>query len=360
MYHASLHAHTLQFRFVAGTSRGTLTTHTAHYVRLFDPKAPERVGIGEAAPLAGLSLDAHPDFAAQAEMTCRLFAEENFSIADIPTVIPHQLPSLRFAFEVALRDLAQGGRRLIYANDFAAGRTSIPINGLIWMGDLDFMAKQIEQKLNEGYRCLKLKIGALNFDSEYALLADLRRRFSSRDLILRVDANGAFSPEQAPQKLERLHALELHSIEQPIAAGTPEQMYALCQNSPLPIALDEELIGCHTTTDRAALLDQIQPAYIVLKPTLLGGLAATADWIRLAEERQIGWWITSALESNIGLNAIAQFVAQYAPQAHQGLGTGQLYHNNIPSPLEVASGYIRYLPERAWDSSQAVESLFLG
>lgn len=349
MIQASTRTHTLHFRFPAGTSRGVLHEHTAHYIYLQDPEDPQTVGIGEAAPLKGLSPEYGENFGEQVAQACALFSEQPFGMDDIATYIPHDLPSLRFAFEVALRDYENGGKRHIYDNFFVRHEGRLPINGLIWMGKPDFMQEQIEDKLAAGYDCLKLKIGAIDFETELAILKGIRKRFSADTLTLRVDANGAFSPAEALQKLERLAAFDLHSIEQPIAAGQPEAMHRLCQNAPLPIALDEELIGVMNTTDRIALLDHIQPPFIILKPTLVGGLSAAAEWIRLAEARGIGWWITSALESNIGLNAIAQFTAEYTPKIPQGLGTGQLYHNNIPSPLRVEAGTIRYDTNSEWE-----------
>ena len=233
------------------------------------------------------------------------------------------------------------------ANDFFDSQRSIPINGLIWMGEPDFMLRQIDQKLSEGFDCIKMKIGAIDFEREIELLKYIRSQFSPDQIVLRVDANGAFSPEDALEKLQRLADLDIHSIEQPIRAGHITAMEKLCRETPLPIALDEELIGVE---DKAALLDAIQPQHIILKPTLIGGTLETQEWIRVAEERGIGWWMTSALESNLGLNAISQLVSTYSPAIPQGLGTGKLYHNNLDSPLEVRAGHIYYNPELAWEN----------
>jgi o-succinylbenzoate synthase len=271
--------------------------------------------------------------------------------------IPGKFPSIRFALEVAILDLINGGKRRILKNAFFDHQSPIPINGLIWMGDREFMLQQIEQKLEEGYTCLKMKIGSIDFDQECALLAYIRSRFSADQIILRVDANGAFSQEESLTKLQRLSRFELHSIEQPIPAGQWQNMQTLCKESSIPIALDEELIGVHTLEDKANLLNAIQPPFIILKPTLVGGILSTREWISLAEERGIGWWMTSALESNIGLNAIAQLTSSYDPKFPQGLGTGQLYDNNIDSPLTVQKGEIFYDKDRSWDN---LDGLFGG
>ena len=226
----------------------------------------------------------------------------------------------------------------------------LPINGLVWMGDAAFMREQIQQKLEAGYSCLKLKIGSLDFDTELALLAEIRAVAGPDRLTLRVDANGAFAPADALAKLARLAAFHLHSIEQPIAAGQWPALAELCRTSPIPIALDEELIGLSNPARQEALLDEVRPAYIVLKPTLLGGHAATRRWIALAQNRHIGWWITSALESNIGLNAVAQLTGEYDVRGFaQGLGTGQLYHNNVAAPLHTDRGTLHYAPDGLWE-----------
>ncbi|MGD1840471.1 MAG: o-succinylbenzoate synthase [Thermonemataceae bacterium] len=258
-------------------------------------------------------------------------------------------PAIHFALEIAFQDLQQGGKRQLFENDFSNGTAPIPINGLIWMGPKSIMLQQIKEKLAAGDRCIKLKIGAIDFEEELALLKYIRTQFGSEEVIVRVDANGAFKPEEALEKLKRLAELALHSIEQPIATQQWEKMAKLCEQSPLPIALDEELIG---VVDRKALLATIQPQYIILKPSLLGGWAASEAWIALAKKHNIGWWMTSALESNIGLNAIAQFTGNLSlhPTAtYQGLGTGQLYHNNIPSPLEVNGGWLHYRSHVNWE-----------
>ena len=256
--------------------------------------------------------------------------------------------SIRFGVETALLDLQHGGRRMIYPSEFTAGKQAIEINGLIWMGDKRTMASRIDEKLAAGFSCIKLKIGAIDFDDECELLAAIRRRYSREDIELRVDANGAFSPYDALEHLQRLSAYDLHSIEQPIRAGQWEAMARLCEETPLPIALDEELIGITDSTEKLALLETISPQYIVLKPSLIGGFSGAEEWIEFARNCRVGWWITSALESNVGLNAIAQWTAALPVNMPQGLGTGALFTNNIPSPLEQIGDELRYNPDKTW------------
>ena len=241
--------------------------------------------------------------------------------------------SIRFGVEMALQDLAMGGRQLYFPSAFTEGRLAIEINGLIWMGDKSTMLQRIQQKLEAGFHCIKLKIGAIDFEAELSLLQYIRERFSREKVELRVDANGAFAPEEAMSKLEALAAFGLHSIEQPIRQGQWEEMAHLCRETPIPIALDEELIGVYGRKKKLELLEKVQPQYIILKPALCGGFSGAREWIELAEKRGIGWWVTSALESNIGLNALAQWVATLGNPMPQGLGTGQLYTNNLWSPL---------------------------
>ena len=343
---------TLRFRFPARTSRGALATHTAYYLRLFDPANPTVAGLGEAAPLAGLSPDYGPDFEARVSQLCRDFTGESrseFSAAEASQLLP-TWPALRFALETAALDWQHGGRRQLYRNAFGLGQATLPINGLVWIGDAGFMREQIRQKLTEGYSCLKLKIGSLDFETELGLLAEIRAVAGPDRLVLRVDANGAFAPAEALDKLHRLADFAVHSIEQPLGAGQPGALAALCRASPVPVALDEELIGVTDPAAQAVLLDAVRPAYLVLKPTLLGGHAATRRWIALAEARGIAWWITSALESNVGLNAVAQLTGEYDVDGFaQGLGTGQLYHNNVAAPLFIHAGTLRYDPDGAWE-----------
>lgn len=343
---------TLVFRFDAGTSRGVLKTRDVFWIKAREESNPETVGWGEAAPLSGLSPDFREDIEEKlgeclkeaASMDWKM--EEEEILNQVRECIPFELPSIRFGLETALLDLLHGGKKRILANDFYDQQLPIPINGLIWMGDRDFMLRQIDQKLAEGFDCIKMKIGALDFEQELHLLKYIRERVSPEKLVLRVDANGAFSPVEALSKLQRLAEYSLHSIEQPIRAGQWQAMNSLCHLTPIPIALDEELIGIR---DKEELLDTIKPQHIILKPTLLGGMMETREWIQAAEHRGIGWWMTSALESNIGLNAISQLASSLHPTVPQGLGTGKLYHNNLDSPLQVHSGQIHYERDHFWE-----------
>ena len=298
-------------------------------------------GIGECALFKGLGTDDRPDYEAMLQTVCR-------GIDRIDEIDLSTWSSIRFGVETALLDLQHGGRRMIYPSEFTAGKQAIEINGLIWMGDKRTMASRIDEKLAAGFSCIKLKIGAIDFDDECELLAAIRRRYSREDIELRVDANGAFSPYDALEHLQRLSAYDLHSIEQPIRAGQWEAMARLCEETPLPIALDEELIGITDSTEKLALLETISPQYIVLKPSLIGGFSGAEEWIEFARNCRVDWWITSALESNVGLNAIAQWTATLPINMPQGLGTGALYTNNIPSPLEQIGDELRYNPDKTW------------
>lgn len=343
--------HLLQFKFDARTSRGAMTTHQVYFLTLSESADPGTKGVGECAPLPGLSVDAIPGLEQKLAEVMVWLNNGDTTPAELKNYLSTEAlrdwPSLRFGLETALLDLQNGGRKKIYDNAFRRGEQGIPINGLIWMGDKSFMQEQIRKKLSEGYTCLKLKIGSLDFATELEILKQIRYLASANELTIRVDANGAFSTADALRKLERLSRYDLHSIEQPIRQGQQEQMQQLCANTPIPIALDEELIGIQDAALQTELLDFIRPQYIILKPTLVGGLGASATWISLAEKRQIGWWMTSALESNIGLNAISQFTANYPVTLPQGLGTGQLYHNNIASPLQIKTGSLWYT-DKEW------------
>lgn len=343
----------LRFNFPARTSRGTLAEHVAYYLQLHDSRWPEVVGWGEAAPLAGLSADYGPEFEAHVGQLCQQMSQarrEELTPTQAAELVPAHLPALRFALETAALDLAGRGRHQLYPNAFAQGQAGIPINGLVWMGDAAFMRAQIRQKLDAGYTCLKLKIGALDFATELALLAEIRAEAGPDQLVLRVDANGAWMGPEVLRKLDELARFDIHSIEQPVAANNWQQMKQVCSQSPIPVALDEELIGVADPTRQEALLAELRPAYVVLKPTLLGGHAATRRWIDLARQQGIGWWITSALESNVGLNAVAQLTGEYDVAGFaQGLGTGQLYHNNVAAPLHIRAGSLHYEPAGTWE-----------
>ncbi|MDL5050943.1 o-succinylbenzoate synthase [Oscillatoria amoena NRMC-F 0135] len=258
---------------------------------------------------------------------------------------PKGTPSVVFGLETAILDLQNGGKRLLYNNSFVKGEP-IPINGLVWMGDLDQMLQQASIKITDGFRCIKIKVGSLNFEKECDILQYIRKKYFREEIILRLDANGAFKVDEALYKLNELARFGIHSIEQPIKPGL-EEIEELCRKSPIPIALDEELIGLHA--EREKLLKRIKPQFVILKPTLHDGLQGCTEWIKKSEGLGIGWWITSALESNIGLNAISQFAANYPIKLHQGLGTGQLYDDNFPSPLVVERGQLRYRETRIWE-----------
>ncbi len=327
----------LQFKFEAKTSRATMTYKDTYFVKVWDSSAPEVYGLGECALFRGLSADDVADYEMRLSEVCR----------NVGAPLP-QYSSIIFGVETALRDLANGGVRQVYPGRWSRGEERIPINGLIWMGDRELMAQRIAEKLNGGFKCLKLKIGGIQFESEVELLRAIRQRFSADVLEVRLDANGAFTPSNALERLDVLSKFDIHSIEQPIKAGQVEAMAEICRKSPIDIALDEELIGCRSTAQKQQLLDDIKPKYIILKPALCGGLDASGEWATLAEKSGIGWWATSALESNIGLNAIAQWVSARGYNMPQGLGTGALYHNNIQSPVSLDGSAIVYNTEKQW------------
>lgn len=336
MYQVKLSSRTLHFIQPAGTSRGVYTTRQSYYVTLSDDNVPGIVGIGECATLPDLSCDAMPP--KEYERILKGFCDDLCQSGKIDKEAMRPYPSMLFGLETAKRQLDNGEGIDLFNTPFGRGEEGITINGLIWMGTFDEMFQRLEAKLKAGFHCVKLKIGAIDFEKELRLIQHIRQHFSRREVELRVDANGGFTPDNAMQRLEALAKYDIHSIEQPIRQHQWKEMARLCKNSPLPIALDEELIGVNDLTEKNRLLDTIQPQYIILKPSLHGGISGTREWIKLAKERGIGSWITSALESNIGLNAIAQLTADiYGPHITmaQGLGTGQLFSDNIPMPLEI-------------------------
>ncbi|MDA0972862.1 MAG: o-succinylbenzoate synthase [Bacteroidetes bacterium] len=336
----------LKFKKPAGTSRGTLTEKPSYFIIL---EADGKLGIGECGVFPGLSLEWNNQYE---ETLFRSLEAWKSGTLDLQTLRTY--PSMLMGWETAIRSMEEGDTFFIFNSSFQHG-VPIYINGLIWMGDVDDMAQQIEARLDQGFNCIKLKIGALDWSSELNLLKAIRARFSAQEIELRVDANGAFRPEEALAKLEALAELEVHSIEQPIKAGQWDAMAGLCAESPLDIALDEELIGIDSVVKKEELLDTIQPKYLILKPSLVGGFQGSDEWIRLADERDVHWWATSALESNIGLNAIAQWVSSKQPTLPQGLGTGSLYVNNIPSPLEVSAGTLKSDLDRTWDIKELLK-----
>ena len=333
----------LHFKQPAGTSRGVYTTRKSWFVHLMDG---EREGVGECAPLPDLSCDARPDYGEVLEKVCAEFCEQLESQkGQSPFDSLRDYPSMLFGLETALLDLRSNlspltshNSPLLFDTAFSRGEVGIPINGLVWMGSYEEMLKRMEEKLEKGFRCVKLKIGAIDFDQELDLIKRIRERFSFHEVELRLDANGAFPFEEALYKLELLSQYAIHSIEQPIKAGQWAYMAELCRESPLPIALDEELIGVNDPEMKRHMLNIIKPRYIILKPSLHGGMMGCREWIETARDMGIGSWITSALESNIGLNAIAQFASDvYGDDIRmpQGLGTGQLFTDNIDMGLEI-------------------------
>nr|WP_321410777.1 o-succinylbenzoate synthase [uncultured Carboxylicivirga sp.] len=342
MLKADFKKHILKFNFPGGTSRGVLFEKPSWYLRLQDENGI--TGIGEISVIPGLSPDEenHLD-----EILPELCGNINNVIHEFHSKYKH-LPALRFGIEMALQSLKTKSIFELFESDFTRGSDSIKINGLIWMGDIPNMNRQIESKLEQGFSCLKMKIGALNFEDELEVLRGIRQRFSKDVLEIRVDANGAFKPEDTLNKLDQLAAFDLHSIEQPIKAGQWEQMSEICSKTPLAIALDEELIGVYGSEERNHMLSLIKPQYIILKPSLTGGFAASSEWIKLAKERSVDWWVTSALEGNIGLNAIAQWVYTLNNKMPQGLGTGQVFSNNIDSPLFLKGDNLNYNPMKSW------------
>jgi len=344
-----------EFEFLrpAATSRGTYLRKKVYYIILYHTDDPTIAGIGECSLFRGLSYDDKKGFENRLQQTIDRINQGEYGLDSTLT----DWPSISFALETAWKDIRVNGSKLLFPSGFTEGRDSIGINGLIWMGSREDIIRQIREKLEEGFTCLKLKVGNLNLDDELDILELLRKDYPADELEIRLDANGAFKPRQALELLKILSDFDLHSIEQPIPAGHPEQMASLCEASPVPIALDEELIGKHTTPLRRKTLDVIRPKFLVLKPGLLGGLSSCAEWIRLAGETGTRWWITSSLETNIGLNAIAQWTYTLQNKMAQGLSTGSLYLSNIPSPLYLSGERLYFDPGRNWDLSGLNEAV---
>ena len=338
---ATYHKYILNFKRPSGTSRGILTEKETWFIVL---EKDGKKGVGECGILRGLSIDDRPDYEAKLQWTCaHIHLGENQLWEALI-----EFPSIQFGVEMAFQSLRSESPFLLLPSDFTNGEKSIPINGLVWMGSTSFMKQQIEEKLAEGFRCVKLKIGAIDFDTELQLLGYIRQHFTPEQIEIRVDANGAFDVSKALDKLIQLSEFKLHSIEQPIPKNNTDNMAELCKTTPIPIALDEELIGVFSLEEKEALLQKIKPQYIILKPSFIGGFRGTKEWISLAEKYKIGWWITSALESNIGLNAIAQWTFLQHNLMPQGLGTGALYTNNFDCPLVVSEGQLWYEKKRDW------------
>lgn len=342
MRKASYKKYILNFKNPSGTSRGILRTKETWFIIL---EENGKTGVGETGLFRGLSIDDVPNYEEKLIWVCNNINKgEEWLLKQL-----FEFPSIQFGLEQAFLSLKSDDKFELLPSDFTKKNTPIAINGLVWMGDKQFMKSQIKEKLQTGFSCIKMKIGAIDFDTEIDLLKSIRKEFSANEIELRVDANGAFSPENALEKLEILSKLDLHSIEQPIKQGQLQEMALLCEKTPLPIALDEELIGVFTTEEKKNVIDTIQPQYIILKPSLVGGFSGSKEWIDLAEKNNMNWWITSALESNIGLNAIAQFTYVLNNKLPQGLGTGSLFTNNFESPLEVKNGTLQYNNSKNWN-----------
>ncbi len=344
MVKATFKKYTLKFKLPSGTSRGILKTKDTYFLFLSENG---KQGIGECGLFKGLSIDDRPDYEEKLQWVCNNI---HLGLDQLNKELT-EFPSLQIGIETAFKSLESKNKFEIYPSKFSRGEQSIPINGLVWMGNKDFMKQQISDKLKQGFTCIKMKIGAIDFTTELELLKSIRKEYSPSEIELRVDANGAFSPSEALEKLKWLSDFNLHSIEQPIKQGQWQEMARICEDTPLPIALDEELIGVFSEEQKNKLIETINPQYIILKPTLIGGFKGSDSWISKAENNKIGWWITSALESNIGLNAIAQYTFSKNSKLPQGLGTGSLFTNNITSPLEVCNGNLQYNTNLHWETN---------
>lgn len=339
--------YTLQFKQPGGTSRGILHTKDTYFLNITEGS---NIGIGECALFKGLSVDDVPNYEEKLQWLCNnIQLDTNFLLEELI-----EFPSIQFGLEQVLLSLKSKNNFKLFPSKFTEGKDKIYINGLVWMGDKQFMQQQIKEKLASGFTTIKLKIGAIDFETELDLLKSIRNEFKANEIELRVDANGAFHPNEALEKLKRLFDFDLHSIEQPIKANQQQEMAQLCSKTPLAIALDEELIGIFNKSDKEKLLQTIKPQYIILKPSLIGGFKGSDEWINIAKNNNTAWWITSALESNIGLNAIAQYTYTLQTKIPQGLGTGGLFSNNINSPLKLKNGALYYLNDKHWGDYQSV------
>jgi o-succinylbenzoate synthase len=345
MLQASCKKHVLEFNFPAGTSRGVLHTKDVWYIYLHDT-ITNFTAIGECSTIPNLSIDYSDSYSA----ALRQFCDDINDGKSIDQLDLTAYPSIRFGFEMALLNLKQQQEGILYPSSFTKENDGIPINGLIWMGTFEQMDKQIKEKLQQGFKCIKIKIGAIDFESEISLIKQIRDKYPVDEITIRVDANGAFDPREALNYMDALAKYNIHSIEQPIKQGQIKQMKDLCIKTPLPIALDEELIGIHGVETKRELIEFVKPQYIILKPSLLGGFTASQEWIKIANEFSVDWWITSALESNVGLNAIAQWTYQLNKPGYHGLGTGKIYKNNIKSPLYIEKESLYYNHKASWGS----------
>jgi len=353
--------YTLHFNFKASTSRGVLKGKKTWVLKLTHADFSGRIGWGEAGLLPGLSPENAETFEADLrELATFLISKlltkprqwENISSVWMEGCQGKWLPSAWFAFETAWLDWVNGGNQLICDPVFWAGEWRVPINGLVWMNPIKTMQQKAIEKRKDGFDTIKLKIGALDWNHELEMISKIREEMPGSEVKIRLDVNGAWKPDEADKKLFQLEQFNIESIEQPIETNHWKAMAELCRNSPIPIALDEELIGKPLDHQKYSLLESIEPQFIVIKPSLVGGLGQSHQWIKMAEDLGIGWWITSMLESNIGLNAIAQLAAQYRPTLPQGLGTGKIYSNNIDSPLSLQNGELFYSKDANWDFTQ--------
>lgn len=336
--------HTLTFKFEARTSRGSMNDRKVWYLIIEEDGF---IGIGEAAPILGLSEDDMSKWDAKLQWLTDHINDDEKKIKSALK----KFPALYFGYEMAVTSLGCDYPMMLYPSVYTSGRAGIPINGLVWMNEADHMQAQIDHLIEEGFTILKMKVGGIEWNEEIKLIKELRKKFDSTEIQLRLDANGAWTPKEAREKLNRLSEFEIHSIEQPIKPGQWEEMASICAESPIPIALDEELIGITELKKKKDLINSITPDYLIIKPTLLGGFKASEEWIKLAKSNGIDWWVTSSLESNVGLNAISQWVVTQLPNMPQGLGTGGLFENNIPSPLQVRKGKLIIDNKLSWDLS---------
>ena len=352
---------TFHFGFDARTSRGQMRERHCWFLTIQDADNNSK-GVGEAAPLPGLSQETAEQVEQELQsvvdkVNMGFLAGKSFETLDkIEALFPDNIcSSVRTALEMALLDIANGGRKIIFDNAFTRREKGIPTNGLIWIGGLDSMLQQVSIKIEEGYRTLKIKVGSLDFDKELDILQYIKRKYFRENITIRLDANGAFKPQDALYKINQLARWGIHSIEQPIKPGQHDAMAELCKQTTVPIALDEDVLGVLSRAEKTKLLADIKPHYIILKPSLTGGFNHTQEWIELAENQKVGWWITSALESAIGLNAVAQFTAQYPVTMPQGLGTGKIYTDNILSPLTIGNGELKLDAKAKWDDEMTDE-----
>lgn len=338
---ASYIRYILHFKIPSGTSRGVMTEKETWFLVI---EKDGHFGVGECGLFRGLSHDDVPNYEAKLSWVCKNI---HLGLGTLSNELD-AFPSILFGLEQAFISIRSKNPFELFPSHFTAKEVPIAINGLVWMGDRKFMLSQLRQKVKDGFRCIKMKIGAMDFDTELSIIRTIRDNFPSKQVELRIDANGAFSPREALVKLKELAKFDVHSVEQPIKPGQWHLLGKLCGKTPLPIALDEELIGISDVKRKELLLQAVRPQYIILKPSLIGGFQKSEEWVALAGKYGVGWWVTSALESNIGLSAIAQWTYTLNTGIPQGLGTGSLFTNNFESPLEVSEGKLHYRKTKNW------------